>query len=610
MPPLTSLRSGPELTRFLAAVHADAAALADGDLQLQALGVITRLRVAAAPSELAAGPGEAGPRSTPAACIPWLGGVLQAHTPGRPDVLTEALVCLRAVAPSCLRGTPSALVAVVGPVIAAGEGCLAHVQVVRHVLMLLAQLTGDGDLALQLLHCVPPVCVALTRWRDDGPLAAADPSDDSGVARAGCSVLLNLTKLAREGRGRGGGESRWAPGIVEALPIVLEVVRAHREDSILARNVNLMVGHLALVRGQEDLTLLAPALDIVRGSVEAHMGNTSVVHPALQFLTVLCACDFEPPAPLRAQVIAQVPPLLGAVASAMAGDCWIDVEVLRCMLALAAYRDHSAVAAVASRVPALLRVWAAQPRSSDAAQAAMWCLSSLVHSLGEGLGDREALVAAVPQVVKALDQYGRLIDDLGAAGLKFLSGLVQGIPPSAAVGLYDAISVAVLVLEAQMQSVSMTRSALGFLWGLAANPVTLAGSRDELLRSDAAVVVAEALLVHEHVPDVVQLGRNILSAIAGGGESQAEPGPEPEGRHGAAIVGGGDAREASAPHPGPSAQALLPKCHNPMCCAPQEVVADRLSLCGRCQSVAYCSVECQRADWRTHKHVCCAVVEG
>ena len=83
-----------------------------------------------------------------------------------------------------------------------------------------------------------------------------------------------------------------------------------------------------------------------------------------------------------------------------------------------------------------------------------------------------------------------------------------------------------------------------------------------------------------------------------------------QGRHGVAIVGGGDAREASALHPGPSTQALLPKCHNPVCCAPQEVVADRLSLCGRCQSVAYCSVECQRADWRTHKRVCCAVVEG
>ena len=28
------------------------------------------------------------------------------------------------------------------------------------------------------------------------------------------------------------------------------------------------------------------------------------------------------------------------------------------------------------------------------------------------------------------------------------------------------------------------------------------------------------------------------------------------------------------------------------------------SLCGRCRAVAYCSVPCQRADWRDHKKHC------
>lgn len=44
---------------------------------------------------------------------------------------------------------------------------------------------------------------------------------------------------------------------------------------------------------------------------------------------------------------------------------------------------------------------------------------------------------------------------------------------------------------------------------------------------------------------------------------------------------------------------LLTKCS---CCF-HEVVAVN-SRCSQCQSVFYCSVKCQRRDWRSHKHEC------
>ena len=28
--------------------------------------------------------------------------------------------------------------------------------------------------------------------------------------------------------------------------------------------------------------------------------------------------------------------------------------------------------------------------------------------------------------------------------------------------------------------------------------------------------------------------------------------------------------------------------------------------CGRCRTALYCSAECQKADWATHKRVCCS----
>ena len=34
------------------------------------------------------------------------------------------------------------------------------------------------------------------------------------------------------------------------------------------------------------------------------------------------------------------------------------------------------------------------------------------------------------------------------------------------------------------------------------------------------------------------------------------------------------------------------------------------SVCGRCEAVRYCSRECQRADWKTHKPACAAAVAG
>ena len=47
-----------------------------------------------------------------------------------------------------------------------------------------------------------------------------------------------------------------------------------------------------------------------------------------------------------------------------------------------------------------------------------------------------------------------------------------------------------------------------------------------------------------------------------------------------------------------------PGCHNPSCPAPPEAVEDSLSICSRCRMVAYCSVECQRANWKAHKAMC------
>lgn len=46
-------------------------------------------------------------------------------------------------------------------------------------------------------------------------------------------------------------------------------------------------------------------------------------------------------------------------------------------------------------------------------------------------------------------------------------------------------------------------------------------------------------------------------------------------------------------------------CFNPECVIPvEELERSKTMYCGRCRCVAYCSRECQRADWETHKNCC------
>jgi hypothetical protein len=55
-------------------------------------------------------------------------------------------------------------------------------------------------------------------------------------------------------------------------------------------------------------------------------------------------------------------------------------------------------------------------------------------------------------------------------------------------------------------------------------------------------------------------------------------------------------------HPGAPAAESVKACQ--FCAKSQAHVASRLKLCNRCRSVRYCSVECQRSDWSTHKIQC------
>jgi hypothetical protein len=50
------------------------------------------------------------------------------------------------------------------------------------------------------------------------------------------------------------------------------------------------------------------------------------------------------------------------------------------------------------------------------------------------------------------------------------------------------------------------------------------------------------------------------------------------------------------------------KCHN--CGKVHEVDGVRLKKCAKCFAVEYCSVECQREDWKKHRSECGLVVEG
>lgn len=42
---------------------------------------------------------------------------------------------------------------------------------------------------------------------------------------------------------------------------------------------------------------------------------------------------------------------------------------------------------------------------------------------------------------------------------------------------------------------------------------------------------------------------------------------------------------------------------------PEDDIDLVLMRCSKCKRVAYCSVECQRADWRVHKQFCDTIVE-
>ena len=45
-------------------------------------------------------------------------------------------------------------------------------------------------------------------------------------------------------------------------------------------------------------------------------------------------------------------------------------------------------------------------------------------------------------------------------------------------------------------------------------------------------------------------------------------------------------------------------------CTKPESESLRLLCCTRCKSAAYCSAECQKADWKFHKKVCGFVNQG
>lgn len=52
-------------------------------------------------------------------------------------------------------------------------------------------------------------------------------------------------------------------------------------------------------------------------------------------------------------------------------------------------------------------------------------------------------------------------------------------------------------------------------------------------------------------------------------------------------------------------------CSNEPCSrTPREARVQELRACGRCGSIFYCSEECQRADWKSHKKVCKPKEEG
>lgn len=43
---------------------------------------------------------------------------------------------------------------------------------------------------------------------------------------------------------------------------------------------------------------------------------------------------------------------------------------------------------------------------------------------------------------------------------------------------------------------------------------------------------------------------------------------------------------------------------NPDSCEVCHQIKDKMFMCSRCKSVRYCSTDCQKTDWKSHKNIC------
>jgi hypothetical protein len=70
-------------------------------------------------------------------------------------------------------------------------------------------------------------------------------------------------------------------------------------------------------------------------------------------------------------------------------------------------------------------------------------------------------------------------------------------------------------------------------------------------------------------------------------------------------IGLPDQREDIKTHNTRTFTKIVRKCHNATCANPLAFI-HKLRACSGCRRVLYCSVECQRADWKNHKSSCSA----